>query len=150
MSITREIYEGFQHGDFNRWDAVIAPDVILDSPALREPMKGLDALKNWCKELLKAFKPRIDLIDEFEGDGHRAFLKVNLNWKHIEPFFDIQPTGREVTSVETMVLTIEKGKVVSWYIAAASYDLGIYLWERGWPAGHNRRPKPIVVGIERL
>ncbi len=86
MSITREIYEGFQHGEFNRWDAVIAPDVILDSPALREPMKGLD---------------------------------------------------------------IKEGKVVSWYIAAASYDLGIYLWERGWPAGHNRRPKPIVVGIER-
>lgn len=149
MSITREIYEGFQRAEFHRWDAIVAPDVILDSPPLRESVKGIDALKNWAGEFIKAFNPRIDLVDEFEGDGDRAFLTVTLNWKHVQPFFDIQPTGREGTSIEAIILTIKEGKVVYWYVCVATIDLAFYLWERGWPSGHNRRREPIVSGVER-
>jgi hypothetical protein len=148
MSITREIYEGFQRNELERWHAVIAPDVILDSPGLREPIQGIDKLKNWAAEFLKALKPRIDLIDEYEGEG-RAFLTVNLNWKHVEPFFGVQPTGREGTSVETFILTIENGKVTKFLVADQSLDLALYLWERGWPQGHNKRPEAIVRGIDR-
>lgn len=147
MSITREIYEGFQRGEFDRWDAVIAPDVLLNSPG-KYGGQGLDALKTWGAEFLKALKPRIDLVDEYEGES-RAFLTVNLNWKHIEPFFGLQPTGREGTSIETFLLTIENGKVVRFDVADNSLDLAIYLWERGWPQAHNVRPQPIVNGIER-
>lgn len=149
MSMIREIYEGFQRGEFDRWDDLIASDVILDSPALVDSVQGLNALKNWAGEFLKALKPRIDLVDEFEGDGHRAFFTITINWKHVEPFFDIKPTGREGTSVEAIVLTIKDGKVVYWYVAAASVDLAVYMWERGWTSGHNKQPKPIKLGIER-
>ena len=76
-SITREIYEGFQRGELERWDAVISPDVNVKSPGLREPVKGIEGLKKWGSEFLKALGPRVDLIDEYEGSG-RAFIAVNL------------------------------------------------------------------------
>lgn len=148
MSITREIYEGFQRGEFHRWDAVIASDVLVNSPG-KYGTQGLDPLKTWGREFLNALKPRIDLVDEYEGES-RAFLTVNLNWKHIEPFFGLQPTGREGTSVETFLLTIENGKVVRFDVADNTLDLAIYLWERGWPHPHNIRPQPIVEGIEQF
>jgi hypothetical protein len=90
-------------------------------------------------------------VDEYEGDGHRAFLTVNLNWKHVKPFFGLQPTQREGTSIETFLLTIENDRVTRFYVADNSLDLALYLWERGWPSAHNVRPQEVLVkGVERL
>jgi hypothetical protein len=147
MSITQEIYEGFQRGEFELWNEIISQEVEIYSPGYWGG-RGLDALKAWGAEFLKAFKPRIDLIDEFNG-GEHAFLTVNLNWKHVEPFFDIKPTGREGTSLETFILTIKNGQVVRFGVADNTLDLSIYLWERGYPHPHNIHPEPIAQGIER-
>lgn len=77
------------------------------------------------------------------------FLTFNLNWKHVEPFFGIQPTGREGTSIEMFILTFEQGKLVQMYVADDSLDLAIYLWERGCPQAHYKQPQRYVVGLER-
>ena len=96
---------------------------------------------------------RIDLIDEHlavdqQGDG-RGFITFTLNWKHTKNFGGLVPTGREGTSVETMLLTIRRHKIVRIDVADNTLDLAIYEWERGWPIPHNVRPEPIVVGIDR-
>ncbi len=114
--ITREVYEAFQRGELERFDAVIAPKVLINSPG-GFGMTGIDALKGWGGAFLKAFQPRIDLIDEYDGTRNgegRAFITVNLNWKHVEPFFDLRPTGREGTSIETFIFTVKEGKIVRW------------------------------------
>ena len=48
-----------------------------------------------------------------------------------------------------MLLTIQAHQVVRIDVADNTLDLGIYLWERNWPARHNVRPEPLVVGIDR-
>jgi SnoaL-like polyketide cyclase len=147
ISITREIYEGFQRGEFERWDAIVAPDVLLNSPA-GYGFVGLQPLKQWAAEFLKALQPQIDLVDEYEGE-ERAFVTINLNWKHVGEFFGLKPTGREGTSIETLIFTIKEGKIVRWDVADNTLDLALYLWERGWNHPHNIRPEPIVKGLER-
>ena len=150
-SITREVYEAFQRGEMLRFDAVIAPDVLINSPG-GFGMQGIDALKGWGGAFLKAFQPRIDLVDEYDGTKNgegRAFITVNLNWKHVEPFFDIKPTGREGTSIETFLFTVKGGKIVRWDVADNTADLVYYLTDRGWPSPHNVHPEPLVKGIER-
>lgn len=32
-TLTRELYEGLQRAEFDRWDAVVADDVLINSPA---------------------------------------------------------------------------------------------------------------------
>lgn len=150
--LTREIYEGFQRAEFHRWDGLFAPEVETNSPAAWG-VRGYDALKGWASEFVTALRPRIDLTDEHEaidadGDG-RAFVTFNLNWKHVGPFFGLKPTGREGTSVETLLLTVKGGKVVRVDVADNTLDLALYLWERGWPIPHNVRPEPVVTGIDR-
>jgi hypothetical protein len=150
-SITREVYEAFQRGELQRFDAVIAPDVLINSPG-GFGMKGIDALKGWGGAFLKAFQPRIDLVDEYDGTKNgegRAFITVNLNWKHVEPFFDIKPTGREGTSIETFLFTVKGGKIARWDVADNTIDIAYYLTDRGWPSSHNVHPEPLVKGIAR-
>jgi SnoaL-like polyketide cyclase len=151
MPITHEIYDAFQRVEFDRWNAVIAEDVLINSPAGRD-LKGLDTLKEFAGQFTD-LAHRIDLVDEHlalgsDGDG-RGFITFVLHWKHAKDFGGLAPTGREGTSVETMILTIEAGKVARIDIADNTLDLAIYEWERGWPVPHNVRPEPIVAGLDR-
>jgi hypothetical protein len=158
MSITaetripmREIYEGFQRVEFDRWDGVIADDVAVNSPA-GYGMSGLQLLKDWAAGFVRLGK-QIDLVYErqaLDGQGNgRGFITFNLHWKHDENFMGLPPTGREGTSVETMLLTFRDHKVTRIDVADNTVELPLYLWRRGWLNPHGIRPEPIVTGVDR-
>jgi hypothetical protein len=150
-TLTREVYEAFQRVELNRWDAVIATDVLINSPA-GYGLRGLALLKEFATGFAE-LGYRIDLVDEHlaldeRGTG-RGFITINLHWKHTKDFGGLAPTGREGTSVETMLLTVERHKVVRIDVADNTADLVLYLWDRNWPLPHNLTPQPLVVGIDR-
>lgn len=153
QTITRQIYEAFQRGQLDRWDALFADDVVTNSSA-KFGVQGRAAVKAWANEFLVAFAPRIDLVDEIlaidaQGNG-RAVMTFNLNWKHVKPLFGtLQPTGRTGTSIENLIMTVRNGKVVRMEVADTTVDLVNYMYERGWVFPQNIRPVPIVRGIER-
>lgn len=152
QSIAREFYDAFQKGEFERFDAIVHPDVVTNSSASFGNV-GVDALKGWAGGFLEGFAPRIDLVDEInavddKGNG-RAVATINLNWKHVGDFFGLAPTGREGTSVENLIMTIRDGKIVRLEVADTTLDLVIYMHERGWVFPQNIRPKPIVRGVDR-
>jgi hypothetical protein len=150
-TLTRELYEGLQRAEFDRWDPILAEDVLVNSPAMFG-QHGLPALKEWARWFVRLGK-QIDLVDEhlaLDEDGNgRGFITFNLHWKHDEPFFDITPTGREGTSVETLLLTVRGARVTRIDIADNSVDLILYLWHRNWPYPHNIDPTPLVTGVDR-
>ena len=150
-TITREFYEAFQRVEFDRWDAIVAEDVLVNSPA-GFGMRGLKGFKEFATQFTN-LGYRIDLVDEHEaldnrGTG-RAFFTFCLNWKHTKDFGGLSPTGREGTSVETLLLTIAGHKIIRMDVADNTLDLAIYEFQRGWPVPHNVHPDPIVTGIDR-
>jgi SnoaL-like domain len=151
MTITREWYDAFQHGEFDRWDAIMADDVLINSPA-GYGMEGLAVLKDWAANFSR-LAYRIDLVDEHlalddAGNG-RGFVTCLLHWKHVADFLGLAPTGREGTSIESMILTIVENKIVRLDVASNTADLVIYEYERGWPMPHNVRREAIVEGTDR-
>jgi hypothetical protein len=97
--IGRQIYKGFNERNLDLWDEVIASDVELRSSIGSMPMIGLEPLKGWAAQFQFGFQPRLDLVDEIYG-VNRATIAVNLNWKHDQKFFHLEPTGRSGTSIE--------------------------------------------------
>jgi SnoaL-like domain len=151
MTITREWYDAFQRGELDRWDAIIADDVLINSPA-GYGMKGLEVLKEWAENFTR-LGYRIDLMDEHlalddAGNG-RGFVTCLLHWKHDADFYGLAPTGREGTSIESMIMTIVENEIVRIDVADNTLDLVIYLWGRGWPMPHNVSPEAIVEGVDR-
>lgn len=149
--ITREFYEGFQRVEFDRWDKIVVDDVLVNSPAGRG-MLGLAALKDFAVQFTD-LGYQIDLVDEHialddNGNG-RGFITFCLHWKHSRDFGGLAPTGREGTSVETILFTITGHSIIRMDIADNTLDLAIYEWQRGWPAPHNVRPDAIITGIDR-
>ncbi len=151
-SLTRELYDSFQRVQLDRWDAIIAADVLVNSPA-GMGMVGLPGLKAWAEAFAGGLARQIDLVDEHlaldaRGNG-RGFITFNLHWKHAQAFFGLQPTGREGTSVETLLLTIREGRITRIDVADNSMDLALYLWDRGWNHPHDVRPPALVTGVDR-
>jgi SnoaL-like polyketide cyclase len=151
LPITREWYDSFQRGVLDRWDAIIADDVLINSPA-GHGMRGLEGFKEFGVNFTRLGK-RIDLIDEHlalddQGTG-RGFVTFCLHWSHTDDLFGLAPTGREGTSVETAIFTIVENKIVRIDVADNTLDLSLYYWERGGAVPHNVRPQPLVVGVDR-
>lgn len=143
--ITRQLYAAFANNELSKWDDLVWENVLLHSPLGRD-IKGREALKNWAFQFLKAFRPRLDLVDEFQA-GDRALFTVNIYWKHVDNFFELTPSGRSGTSVEVFILTLREGKVAKWEVADMTLDLILYLTrERGWVYPQNVEPVPIVKG----
>jgi hypothetical protein len=147
----RVFYEGFQRAEFERWDGVIAEDVTINSPG-GYGMTGLTVLKDWAANFAR-LGYRIDLVDEHlaldsAGNG-RGFVTCLLHWKHAADFLGLAPTGREGTSIETMIFTIDNRVITRIDVASNTTDLVIYEYERGWPMPHNVRVDPIVTGVDR-
>jgi hypothetical protein len=152
-TLTSELYDAFQRVELDRWDALVAEDVLVNSPA-GFGLTGRAALKDWAEGFVTALGYRVDLVDEHlalddRGNG-RGFISFNLRWKHRGDFFGVAPTGREGTSVETLLLTVREGLVTRIDVADNTLDLVLYLWDRGWPHPHNIEPDPLVVGVDRL
>jgi hypothetical protein len=151
-SITKELYDAFAKIELERWDSIVAKDVLINSPAGRD-LRGLDVLKAWAKEFAAGFAYQIDLVDEHlalddHGNG-RGFITFNLHWKHAKEVLGMKPTGREGTSVESMLLTIRNGKITRIDVADNSLDLVLYMWDRGWTHPHNVRPDALIRGVDR-
>ena len=150
-SITRTFYEGLQRVDFDRWDAILAEDLLLNSP-VGVGVRGLGTFKDFAVQFTD-FAFRIDLVDEHlaldeDGTG-RGFITFCLHWKHTKDFGGLAPTGREGTSVETALFTIVANQITRVDVADNTLDIGIYAWQRGWPIPHNIRPEAIVTGTDR-
>ncbi len=151
-NIAREFYDAFQSGEFDRFDAIVHPDVVVNSSA-NFGNKGIDALKTWAEGFITAFAARIDLVDEIlaidkAGSG-RAVATVNLHWTHVGNFFGLEPTGRSGTSIENLIMTIRGGLITRIEVADTTLDLVIYMHERGWVFPQNIRPTPLIKGQER-
>jgi hypothetical protein len=119
----RELYDALQGVELDRLDAIVAEDVVIDTPA-GLGVRGLAALK----ELARQFADlgcRIHLVDEHLAlDGHgggRGFMT-----------FAPHRSCDRGRSVETMLLTIRDDKIVRIELAC-----------------NGVRAEPPVVGIER-
>ncbi|GAB3434943.1 nuclear transport factor 2 family protein [Flindersiella endophytica] len=150
-ALTRELYEAFQRVEFDRWDAIIDENMLINSPA-GFGLSGLKVLKDFARQFTD-LAYRIDLVDEHlaldESGTGRGFITFLLHWKHTKDFGGLAPTGREGTSVETMLLTIVDHRISRIDVADNTLDLALYEWSRGWPIPHNIRPEALVVGVDR-
>ncbi len=153
QSLPYRLWAAFARGRIDEFDALVADDVVTNSP-IGWDIRGRQALKDWARAFHSAFiapsapTTQIELVDLFDG-GERAFLTVNLVWKHDGDFYGLTPTGRSGTSIETFILRVRDAEVTHWEVADHSLDLTSYLTAtRAMPYPQNRRP-PALATLER-
>jgi hypothetical protein len=87
-------------------------------------------------------------LDRFAERGQERFVAAGVTLVEAGTG-GLAPTGREGTSVETVLFTIVANRITRIDVADNNLDIGIYACHRGWLIPHNIRPQAVVTGIDR-
>lgn len=131
-AITDAWHAAWNEGDVSVFDQLTAPNYQRRS-ARSTKTTGLDAIKNDIVEIRAAFPDLTTVVDHIVVDGDERDSKVAVYWHttgtFTEPLGDVPPTGTEVVTAGSNLLTFDAGKVVleeaTWDSSALLADLGL-------------------------
>lgn len=113
-------------GDLDQLDEILAPDYIRHDP--NPLLKDVDReeYKEAFTKLREAFPDAKWTAEEILADGDKVILRGSFHGTHKGQFFNIPPSGKEVTYPILAIYRIENGMIVEdWHIF---HSIG--LWEQ--------------------
>jgi steroid delta-isomerase-like uncharacterized protein len=131
--------KGNMDATYEAWD----PDIVFHSPIMDEPVRGIETLQEYVKDIRTAFDEFLFDVQEAVADGEIVAVRVIHRGVHNANYVGIPATGRRVAIPEIAWYRVRNQKVVEGRLMLNAFDvlnqLGIL------PKGDL--PKPLVVGI---
>jgi len=98
------------------WDELMTPDIILHFCSWSEPIRGLQANKEFNVSLFESFPDIQQIVEDVIAEGDKVAFRSTLKGTHKGNFMGIPPTGKWVaTSGNFNLLRISEGKIVEWW-----------------------------------
>lgn len=115
-SIVRRYIESGSRDDFAAWDGLCSPDMTLHIPGLPEPMRGLEAIKQFTAGMHSAFSGYDLHIGEVTAAGDTVDCQVTMRGRHtgplLTPFGVIPPTGKDVVAAMPGHYRLAAGRIM--------------------------------------
>lgn len=106
--VRRFVDEFWSGGNFATADELMAPNVIIHSPAVGNPA----GLKAFASQLRTAFPDWYSTVEEMLVEGDRVAERWTGRGTHQGEFQGIPPTGKQVAVPGVVFYRIEDGKIV--------------------------------------
>lgn len=111
----RVVEEIFNHGKLEVADELIAPNFVGYDPALPEPLRGPEGLKQQAEGYRSAFSDMRLTIDDIVAEDDRVVTRWTARGTHDGELFGMAATGKEATVTGITIDRIADGQVVeSW------------------------------------
>jgi steroid delta-isomerase-like uncharacterized protein len=109
------IEEVFGAGKYDIADDLIHGDAIGYDPALPEPVRGPDGLKESARGYRAAFPDLKITVDQIVGEGDLVAVRWTARGTHQGDLFGISPTAKQATVTGITIDRYKDGKIVeSW------------------------------------
>lgn len=110
-------------GNTDRYNEILAPDVVDHLPAPVGETRGREAAKNLVEQVHVAFPDLSVTVEDMVAEGDTVALRVTWRGTHEGEYFGIEPTSREVEFQIEAFLRLEEGKVVERWIQPDQFGL---------------------------
>lgn len=104
--------EVFERQNFDAIDAFVAEDFVGHDPALPEPMRGPDDVRELVEMVLTAFPDAEVKLEEAVVEGDRIAVRNSITGTHDGAYMGIQPTGEEIDVTVMAIQHIDDGQYV--------------------------------------
>jgi predicted ester cyclase len=111
-AIVRRLFEEPWKGNLSVVDELAASEYIGHDPALPEPLRGPEGIKEFVSTYLVAFPDARIQVEEQLAEGELVATRWSARGTHEGELMDIEPTGKEVTVTGLTISRLEGGKVV--------------------------------------
>jgi steroid delta-isomerase-like uncharacterized protein len=109
--VLREVEEVFSQGRLDAYDEILAPNYVFHDPTLPEPVRGIQAAKEFAGMYVSAFPGMSVEADEVLAEGDGVAVRWTARGTHTGALGDIPPSGRDVTVSGSSFYRIESGKI---------------------------------------
>jgi steroid delta-isomerase-like uncharacterized protein len=114
--IRHGIEEIFNRRNMSVADLRFADDVVLHSPAGREPLRGRETLKGFIGKLHTAFPDLRVSVEDLVAAGDRVVTRCTTRGTQDGDYFGTPPTGNAVTMSEVQIYRIVDGRIVELWL----------------------------------
>jgi steroid delta-isomerase-like uncharacterized protein len=113
--VRRSVEEIFNEGRLEIADELYAPDFVGYDPALPDPMKGPEGIKQQAEGYRTAFSDMQLTIEDEIAEGERVVTRWTARGTHDGELFGIPATGKQSTVTGMTIDRIIDGRIVeSW------------------------------------
>lgn len=125
-AVVRRLAQVVNAGNLDQLDDVLASNYVRHDPNPLLKDAGRKEYKEAFTKLREAFPDAKWTLEEILADGDRVIGRWSFHGTHNGPFFNIPPSGKEVTYPILAIYRIEDGKIAEdWHIF---HSIG--LWEQ--------------------
>lgn len=110
--VERATQEVWNSGNLDVLDDVYADDQVRHDPSQPEPIRGLEALKQYIGGFLAAFPDGHITVEDIIVDGDKFANRWTFRGTHEGEFAGIPPTGKQVEFTGTSFGRVANGKIV--------------------------------------
>jgi steroid delta-isomerase-like uncharacterized protein len=124
--VVRRLVQIVNSGNLDQLNDILASDYVRHDPNPLLKDVGRKEYKEAFTKLREAFPDAKWTLEEILADGDRVIGRWSFHGTHNGPFFNIPPSGKEVTYPILAIYRIEDGKIAEdWHIF---HSIG--LWEQ--------------------
>jgi predicted ester cyclase len=99
----------------NVWNELVASDVVYHFCSWAEPIRGLEANKDFQNSLFQGFPDIQQTIEDAIASDDQVVYRHTLQGVHTGYFMGIHPTGKRVITNGFTLVRISEGKIVEWW-----------------------------------
>jgi steroid delta-isomerase-like uncharacterized protein len=111
-SIVRRLFEEPWKGNLSVVDELTASEYIGHDPALPEPLRGPEGIKEFVSTYLVAFPDARITVEQQLAEGDLVATRWSARGTHEGEMMDLEATGKKVTVTGLTISRLEGGKVV--------------------------------------
>jgi steroid delta-isomerase-like uncharacterized protein len=111
-AIVRRLFEEPWKGNLSVVDELTASEYIAHDPALPEPLRGPEGVKEFVSAYLVAFPDARITVEQQLAEGDLVATRWSARGTHEGELMDLEPTGKKVTVTGLTMSRLEGGKIV--------------------------------------
>ena len=111
--LVRHFVQVWTPGNLGLLDELAAPDIVLSYPALPQPVRGIEALRQFLAAFHAAFPDAHYTVEEEVAEGDKVVLRWRITGTQQGDLLGVPPTGRSVAWGGIAIFTVANGRVVS-------------------------------------
>lgn len=108
----KEFEEVFTRGDLDLVDEIVAADYVCYDPALPEPTRGREGLKQAVRGFREAFPDLTFTVEQQIAEGSTVVTRWTARGTHLGELFGIEATGRQMIIAGIDIERIVDGEIV--------------------------------------
>jgi predicted ester cyclase len=114
-ALTVRYFEAGDRNELDLWDELCAPDMVL-YPGFMEPVRGLDAIKQFTAGFHQAFSDFYLRIEDVVAEDDKVAVRMTTGGTHTAPMLtpngEIPPTGKQIAMSGISIVRVAGGKIV--------------------------------------